>query len=406
MKILHIIPSVDPKEGGVVQALKTMIHGLSQKSVHNEVLSLDNSTSLFLNNIDITVHAIGKARGPWRYNKRLISWLITNLSYFDTVILHGLWLYPNYAAIKALKKLKAQNIETPKVFVMPHGMLDPYFQTAPGRRLKALRNKIYWQFIESSVISEAEGILFTSEEEMLLAATTFKPYTPQREYIVGLGVESPFLYQQKMTDAFVESCPGLNNAPYFLFISRIDPKKGVDMLIKAYALAFKALSQDINNLPISGILPKLVIAGPGIDTPYGKSLQKLVAEDRELMQYILFPGMLQGDAKWGAFYGCEAFILPSHQENFGIAVVEALACGKPVLISSQINIWREIHEAGAGYITEDTQKGVSKIFEFWSQSSYKQKMAMGRNALYSYRKYFNVETATAKLLKALIGPHL
>jgi glycosyltransferase involved in cell wall biosynthesis len=72
-------------------------------------------------------------------------------------------------------------------------------------------------------------------------------------------------------------------------------------------------------------------------------------------------GMLAGDSKWGALYGCEAFVLPSHQENFGIAVVEALACGKPVLISDQVNIWREIVEDGAGLVEEDTEEGVEKL---------------------------------------------
>jgi hypothetical protein len=71
--------------------------------------------------------------------------------------------------------------------------------------------------------------------------------------------------------------------------------------------------------------------------------------------------MLSGAAKWGALYGCEAFVLPSHQENFGIAVVEALACGKPVLISDQVNIWREIVEDGAGLVEGDTEEGVEKL---------------------------------------------
>jgi hypothetical protein len=71
--------------------------------------------------------------------------------------------------------------------------------------------------------------------------------------------------------------------------------------------------------------------------------------------------MLAGDSKWGALYGCEAFVLPSHQENFGIAVVEALACGKPVLISDQVNIWREIVEDGVGMVEGDTEEGVEKL---------------------------------------------
>ena len=406
MKILHVIPSIDPRQGGVVQAVKTMILGLSMKSVHNEVVSLDNSEAPFLIGSDFTIHAIGKATGPWHYNQRLFDWLYANVAYFDTIILHGLWLYPNYAVSKCLKKIKLEHGVIPKLFVMPHGMLDPYFQKAPGRRLKAIRNLIYFRLIESQIISRADGMFFTTEEEMALSASTFSNYSPKREYVVGLGVEPAPVYQSKMKTAFLAACPGLNHSPYLLFLSRIDPKKGVDILIKAYSLAFKSLSANINNIPVSGVLPKLVIAGPGMDTAYGRELRALIDEDRELKQHILFPGMLSGDAKWGAFYECEAFVLPSHQENFGIAVVEALACSKPVLISSQINIWREIQETGAGFVGEDTLEGVSKILDFWSQASYKQKMALSRNALYCFKKHFAIEPATIQLLKALESPHL
>jgi glycosyltransferase involved in cell wall biosynthesis len=121
-------------------------------------------------------------------------------------------------------------------------------------------------------------------------------------------------------------------------------------------------------------LPDLVIAGPGWDSGYGSEVRALIDEaNRSIASTancklqtadsvpIHAVGMLSGAAKWGALYGCEAFVLPSHQENFGIAVVEALACGKPVLISNQINIWREIAEDGAGMVEEDTEGGVEKL---------------------------------------------
>ena len=94
-----------------------------------------------------------------------------------------------------------------------------------------------------------------------------------------------------------------------------------------------------------------MIAGPGLDTAFGREMRQLAESlcpqpsTLTPQPAVFFPDMLTGDAKWGALYGCEAFVLPSHQENFGIAVVEALACGKPVLISNQVNIWREIEAA-------------------------------------------------------------
>jgi hypothetical protein len=124
----------------------------------------------------------------------------------------------------------------------------------------------------------------------------------------------------------------------------------------------------------SDLFPDLVIAGPGWDSGYGPEVRALIDEtnrsiaitehrilNTENFARVHPVDMLAGDSKWGALYGCEAFVLPSHQENFGIAVVEALACGKPVLISDQVNIWREIVEDGAGIAEADTEEGVEKL---------------------------------------------
>jgi glycosyltransferase involved in cell wall biosynthesis len=109
--------------------------------------------------------------------------------------------------------------------------------------------------------------------------------------------------------------------------------------------------------------------------------------------------MLQGDAKWGALYGCDAFVLPSHQENFGIAVVEALACDRPVLISNQVNIWREIESARGGLIADDTPEGCVKLLSQWLQMSAEQKSELHPRDC--YRKHFEVRGATETFANAL-----
>src|SRR5690606_38402954 len=148
-------------------------------------------------------------------------------------------------------------------------------------------------------------------------------------------------------------------------------------------------------------LPKLVIAGPGLDSPYGRKIQRLAAKDNLLERSIIFPGMLLDDAKWGAFYGCEAFVLPSHQENFGIAVVEALACGRPVLIADQVNIWREIESAGAGYVSPNTLEGATRLLSSWEQTDATQRQTLSRNAKAVYKKAFSPQLATHRLLYAI-----
>src|SRR5262249_23386297 len=144
----------------------------------------------------------------------------------------------------------------------------------------------------------------------------------------------------------------LEGKSFILFLSRIHPKKGCDLLIKGFAEVFGA---DPTKL--------LVIAGPD-QVGWKLELERLVS-DSGLQGRVLWPGMLMGDAKWGAYRCCEAFALPSHQENFGIVVSEALACGKPVLISNRVNIWKEIREDGAGLVEDDTERGSSSMLEVW-----------------------------------------
>ncbi len=114
-------------------------------------------------------------------------------------------------------------------------MLDPWFQRHPSRRIKAIRNWFYWKLLERHVISDAKGILFTSEEEMLLARETFTPYSPKAEIVAGYGIAEPPVETPQMEEAFRARCPSLpKDSPFFIFLSRVDPKKGVDLLLNGY----------------------------------------------------------------------------------------------------------------------------------------------------------------------------
>lgn len=396
MKILSVIGSINPITGGPCQGLRNIIPEMKNHNIHNEVVTLDDPTAPFIGNDPFIVHALGPNKGMWKYTNKLKPWLIENISRFDIVIIHGLWLYHGYAVRKAYnyvtEEYRKKEVEKiPKLFVMCHGMLDPYFQRAPERRLKAIRNWFYWKLIESKIINQADGVLFTCEEELLLARQTFRPYQPKKEMNVGYGIEEPPALTPSMRNGFIEKCKQLKNDPFILFISRINEKKGIDLLIEAY----KSLIEKGNDLP------KLVIAGPGLDTKYGAELLELVNASTNLKNNVFFPGMLTGDAKWGAFYSCEAFILPSHQENFGIAVVEALACSKAVLISNQINIWREIEAGKGGIIKADTLSGSKELLTDWLQLSDERKREMGENARIVYEQNFHIKPAVKKFLEAI-----
>jgi glycosyltransferase involved in cell wall biosynthesis len=396
MNILRVISSMDPASGGPCQGIRNSIPQLSKIGVKNEVVCLDSPNANFLGNDNFLIHAIGPSKGPWAYSPLLIPWLLDNLARFDVVIAHGLWLYHSYAVRKALIIASRNNAKKlPRLYVMPHGMLDPYFQKAEGRKLKALRNWLYWKLIEAKVVNGADGILFTCEEELILARQPFEPYKPKKELNVGYGVPEPPDYTEEMKQAFEEKTPQLNGCQYFLFLSRLHQKKGVDILVDAYkALMCKFDNRDAN-------IPKLVIAGPGLETDYGLMLQKKVEEDPFLQKQVIFTGMLTGNSKWGAFYACKAFVLPSHQENFGIAVVEALAVSKPVLISNKVNIWREIYNGKGGFVDKDSTDGAASLLSNFLNLTEEEVKIAGINARKVYEENFAIAPVAVKLFNTL-----
>jgi glycosyltransferase involved in cell wall biosynthesis len=381
MKILRIIPSMNPKLGGPSQGIRNSIPALRDLGIENEVVCLDNPQEPYLQDSPFAIHALGASKTGWAYNKTLQFWLEQHLTEYDIVIIHGLWLYHSYIGIKVFEKLKKRS-NAPQLFIMPHGMLDPWFQRAESRKLKALRNEIYWALIEKKVVNSADGLLFTCEQELLLARETFKGYRPKKEQNIGYGIQAPPVFTKEMQNAFYEKLPDLRNQPFLLFLSRIHPKKGIDLLINAYL----ELENSHTNIP------DLVIAGP-INGEYADAMQNMAKSSKK----IHFTGMLQGEAKWGAFYGCEAFILPSHQENFGISVVEALACGKPALITDQVNIFTEIKEGGGGFVEADTYEGIKKLLLKWISQSAEEKEKISQKAMQVYSKYFTVEQAAKRL---------
>lgn len=111
--------------------------------------------------------------------------------------------------------------------------------------------------------------------------------------------------------------------------------------------------------------------------------------------------MLKGDAKWGAYRGAEAFILPSHQENFGIVVAEAMACCAPVLVTNKVNIWREIAAAGAGLVENDDAEGTEALLRGWLAMDANQRAVMREAALHAFKSHFDVAQVAPALLQTI-----
>jgi glycosyltransferase involved in cell wall biosynthesis len=265
-------------------------------------------------------------------------------------------------------------------------MLDPVFQKVfPW---KHLQKRIHWASIEHRVARDARAVLFTCREEARKAAKSFRPYhaTPG---IAPCCVASPPPESREASDMFCHTWPETRGKRVLLFLGRIHRKKGCDLLIEAFG---QIASRDA--------LLHLVMAGPP-EPPQWVDQLKLRAQALGVESRITWPGMLSGNAKWAAFRMAEAFILPSYQENFGIAVVEALACGTPVLISKGVDIWPEIVEAKAGLVGDVGLAGTLDFLGRWLSMDKNERDTMRRAAADCFRKRFQGEAAAARLIEVL-----
>ncbi len=380
MKILHVISSVNPKGGGPIEGIRQHHHPVLQAGNSVDVVCGDAPDAPWLGDTGLTrVFALGPSHAGYGYCPKLLPWLRANAAQYDAVIVNGLWQYIGFAVWRALAGSK-----TP-YFVFSHGMLDPWFKhTYP---LKHLKKWLYWPWAEYRVLRDARRVIFTCEDEKLLARESFWLYKAN-EAVTSYGVSDPPANGIELAAKFIASHAHLAGKRIALYLSRIHVKKGCDLLIEAFA---KAAQQD-DSL-------QLVIAGPD-QTGWMPKLQAQAAA-LGIAHRITWPGMLQGDMKWGAFYAAEVFVLPSHQENFGIVVAEALACGKPVLISNKVNIWREIEADGAGLVADDTLAGTQSLFTRWLAMSADEFAAIQAKTVPCFQNRFHVQRAAERLLEII-----
>ena len=379
MRILRSIHSVNPAGGGPIEGIKQVARVHAAAGHETEIVSLDAPDAPWVRECPVKVHAMGPGRTGYGYSAGFAPWLAEHRTDYDAVIVSGLWQYSGFGVWRALR-----GTDTP-YFVFPHGMLDPWFKRAYP--FKHLKKWLYWPWADYRVLRDACAVLFTSEEERRAARESFRLYRCN-EIVVNYGIAAPAENGSAQKQAVLDRFPELRGRRAFLFLGRIQEKKGCDLLIRAFA---KAAAGDDSI--------RLVFAGPD-QTGWIKNLQTLAAE-LNIAGKILWPGMLSGDLKWGMLRLAETFILPSHQENFGIAVAEALACGTPVLISNKVNIWREIERDEAGLVDDDDEPGTTRLLAKWLALPAERKDGMRLNARRSFHSRFEVTRAAEALIETI-----
>jgi glycosyltransferase involved in cell wall biosynthesis len=379
VKILQMVQTLDPSVGGVAPAVLSLSRGLHRRGHKIDIVTLDDPSAPWIADLGLTVHALGRGLTSYRYSIKLLRWLRRHGAEYDRVIVHGLWQYLSFAAWRAFHRSSIP------YYVFPHGMLDPWFKrTYP---LKHLKKWLYWPWAEYRVLRDAAGVIFTSEEERLQARKSFWFYRC-REKVSALGLEPPSPISPQTKEMFLARFPQLRERHVVLFLGRLHPKKGCDILIEAWPR---------HSDPKTALY--LVLAGP--DQVGWEKYLCAHADRLGIASRVVFTGMLEGAMKQGALACAEAFILPSHQENFGMSVVEAMAAGVPVLISDRVNIWREIDEDHAGFVERDDFSGTSRLIERWLLTPPAERETMRTNARQSFAHRFEIDRAVDSLLQVL-----
>lgn len=375
VRLINVISSLNPAGGGPMEGIRQLTPVLDELGVSSTVACLDDPGEPWLASFPCRVEPLGRGRGTYGYRRGVVPRLRQLVREHDVVIVHGLW---NYHALASLRALGGGSVP---YLVQTHGMLDPWFKrTYP---LKHLKKWAYWPWADYRLLREARAVLFTCERERDLARQSFWLYQA-REQVIAFGTAAPTGDAGQQRAEFLRCWPHLQGKRLLLFLSRIHPKKGVDLLIQAFAAV----------APTDPRL-ELVLAGPdgvGWRPELERLAQRLGVADR-----VHWLGMVAGDLKWGAFHAAELFCLPSHQENFGIAVAEALACGLPVAIAEPVNISGEVAAAGAGLVHADTVEGTTAALRQWLELPPRARQEMGGRAEALFGDRFEIHAAASQL---------
>jgi glycosyltransferase involved in cell wall biosynthesis len=365
MRVLHVIPSVSERSGGPGQAIVPMCRALQEQGIDVTLATTDagmggrrqkaggrrqeaelrdsqsaGSLPLALGPLSIT-HHLSLITHHWKdvptiffpsqwgesfkYSRPFAKWLDKHVADFDVVHIHAVFNHACIAAARACRKRGVPYI------VRPLGTLDSW-----SMKQKPLRKKVFWHAGIETMLTNAAAIQYTAKGEQQAVEESLKL---NHGVVVPLGVESSRADPAKSSGAFMSESLGLAEHPYVLVLSRLHPKKALEVLVDAFLSLLKRKEFQAWRLVLAGEGPRNYVAG-----------LKQTVEAHNAGDMVLFPGWLDGDKKSAALRHASLLALTSYHENFGLCVMESLAYGVPVLISPSVNLAPEIEAAGAGWI--------------------------------------------------------
>ncbi len=341
LRVVHVIAGIDQRLGGPSIALRGLAAaqvraGLAVSAVSTWVGAPPDEEARALRQAGVDVALVGPARTPLQWHPGIDAALRRALGAADVAHVHGLWEQIQHrAAVDA----RARGI--PYLF-RPCGMLDPW-----SLAQHPVRKRLFLALRVRRDLNRAAALHFTSEAE---STVTLRLGLAPSRIVAPNGVDLDEFSPLPPRGSFRRRHPAVADRPCVLFLGRLHPKKGLDLLLPAFAAAGRDDAA-------------LVVAGPG-DDDYRRRLERR-ALDLGIAERTLFTGMLRGHERVAALADADLFVLPSRQENFGVAVVEALAAGCPVLVSDRVGIHAAIADAGVGGVVSLDVEAIAHALRRW-----------------------------------------
>lgn len=380
MKVLHVIPSISPLRGGPSAALALMTQSLARAGVDVHVVTTDdNGSGRMAVPLDapvveggVVTRFLPRQTRFYTFSWPLMRWLGHHVRDYDLVHIHALFSYPSLPAAFHARRCRVPYI------VRPLGTLNQWGMRHRRRWLK----QASFHLIERRILAGASAVHYTSEQERIEAC---RLGAAGNTVVAPLGVDLTDRDTPASPTAFLRAHPSLRRRTVILFLSRLDRKKGVELLLAAFARVHQAQPH-----------AALVIAGSG-EATYTAELCAL-AHRLGIADSVVWPGFLVGDEKLAALSCASVFVLPSHSENFGVAPVEAMAAGLPVIVSDQVGVSRDVEEARAGIVVRtEAEELADAILRLVCDPVLRR--WLGENGKRLARDRFSIQATTRRLIQ-------
>ncbi len=376
VKILRIVSSLNPKYGGPAKAIIDSSLMLVRQGFEVDILTSDNHNSKFIKSKEINIINKGPGIGNYCFNLKLFFWLFKNRAKYEKFIIHGIWEFNTFIARLLLKD---------NFYVFTHGQLDPFFKKQTFKKMKKL---VYWKLLEKKNLSYSKSLLLTSLNEKKLLDKTYVDTTNLKKTVVRYGLNKPNFNINNCKKKFYKKFPYLVNKEFYLYLGRFHEKKGCEILIKA----IKKIVKHKKNIYV-------LMAGP--ESKY-KNKMKNLSNSLGLEENILWSDIILNDLKWGAISASKAMVLSSHGENFGVSLVESLSCHRPVITTKKVNIFNEIRNSKAGFISNDNLISFFKTLRKFDNLKRKKIRQMNMNSFKCFTKYFDLSEYKNSLAEILL----